>query len=109
MATCRVISCSNMKGGTGKTTTVNSLAAHCARKGYRVAVIDLDPQSNLTIGFGIDPQELEVSMYNVLAPQSLPIEDVMVEKEKLHIAPAHMDMVRLEMQLVSNYGRTMSI
>ncbi|MDB5082375.1 MAG: chromosome segregation ATPase [Chloroflexi bacterium] len=105
MSTCRVISCSNMKGGTGKTTTVNSLAAHCARKGFRVAVIDLDPQSNLTIGFGVDPQDLKGSMYDVLAPQSIPIEQVMVEKEGLFLAPAHMDMVRLEMQLVSLYGR----
>ena len=105
MSICRVISCSNMKGGTGKTTTVNSLSAQLARKGYRVACLDLDPQSNLTIGFGIDPQQLEHSMFDVLAPQSLPLEKILVEKEGLAVAPAHMDMVRLEMQLVSLYGR----
>ncbi len=105
MSNCRVISCSNMKGGTGKTTTVNSLSAQLARLGYRVACLDLDPQSNLTIGFGIDPQQLEYSMFDVLAPQSLPLEQVLVKKEGLSIAPAHMNMVRLEMQLVSQYGR----
>lgn len=105
MSICRVISCSNMKGGTGKTTTVNSLSAQLARKGYRVACLDLDPQSNLTIGFGIDPQQLDHSMFDVLAPQNLPLEKILVEKEGLAVAPAHMDMVRLEMQLVSLYGR----
>jgi chromosome partitioning protein len=94
-----------MKGGTGKTTTVNSLSAQLARKGYRVACLDLDPQSNLTIGFGIDPQQLDHSMFDVLAPQSMPLESILVEKEGLAVAPAHMDMVRLEMQLVSLYGR----
>ncbi|HEX2914265.1 MAG TPA: AAA family ATPase [Chloroflexia bacterium] len=105
MPICRVISCSNMKGGTGKTTTVNSLAARLARQGYRVACLDLDPQSNLTIGFGVDPQHLEHSMFDVLAPQNLPLEKVLIEKEGVWLAPAHMDMVRLEMQLVSLYGR----
>ena len=105
MSICRVISCSNMKGGTGKTTTVNSLSARLARQGYRVACLDLDPQSNLTIGFGVDPQQLEYSMFDVLAPQNLPLEKVIVKKEGLALAPAHMNMVRLEMQLVSSYGR----
>lgn len=105
MAKCRIISCSNMKGGTGKTTTVNSLAARLARQGYKVACMDLDPQSNLTIGFGVDPQSLEHSLADVLGSANLSLENIMVEKEGVALAPAHMDMVRLEMQLVSLYGR----
>lgn len=101
----KIISCSNMKGGTGKTTTVNSLAARLARQGYKVACLDLDPQSNLTIGFGVDPQQLEHSLADVLGQANLPLEKILVEKEGVSLAPAHMDMVRLEMQLVSLYGR----
>lgn len=54
-----VIACSNIKGGTAKTSSVTSLAGILAQQQYRVLVIDCDPQSNLTIALGINPEKLD--------------------------------------------------
>ena len=62
----RVIAFTNQKGGVAKTTTTLNLAAAFGEKGHRVLCIDLDPQGNLTMSQGIDPDTLEVSMYDVL-------------------------------------------
>ena len=106
MAFTKVISCSNMKGGTGKTTTVNSLATALVKKGLRVLALDLDPQSNLTIGLGIDPQTLTHSLYDALdIAHNMPLEAILVEKDGLAVAPAHMSMATLEMSLISAYSR----
>src|SRR3954452_334563 len=61
-----VISFANQKGGVAKTTTTLNLAVAFAEKGNRVLCVDLDPQSNLTMSQGIDPDSLEMSMYDVL-------------------------------------------
>src|SRR3954470_9699467 len=61
-----VISFANQKGGVAKTTTTLNLAVAFAEKGHRVLCVDLDPQSNLTMSQGIDPDSLELSMYDVL-------------------------------------------
>ena len=106
MAHSKVISCSNMKGGTGKTTTVNSLATALVKKGYRVLALDLDPQSNLTIGLGIDPQALTYSLFDALdGARNLALDEILVEKNGLYVAPAHMSMATLEMSLISAYSR----
>jgi chromosome partitioning protein len=62
----RVITISNQKGGVAKTTTAISLAAALAEKGRRVLAVDLDPQSNLTMGLGVDPEKLARSVFHVL-------------------------------------------
>ena len=56
----------NQKGGVGKTTTVNALSAAFAERGARVLVIDLDPQAGLTVSYGINPDALPQTMYQVL-------------------------------------------
>ena len=61
-----VVAVANQKGGVAKTTTVISLAGALAKQGYRVLLCDMDPQANLTLGFGIEPEELARGMFHVL-------------------------------------------
>src|ERR671934_1022084 len=62
----KVIAFANQKGGVAKTTTTLNLAAAFSEKGHRVLCVDMDPQGNLTMSQGIDPDSLDVSMYDVL-------------------------------------------
>src|SRR6266480_4927663 len=76
----RVIAFANQKGGVAKTTTTLNLGVALAEKGKRVLAIDLDPQSNLTMSQGIDPDDLERSMFDVLV-HKIPIEEIIVQRE----------------------------
>jgi chromosome partitioning protein len=66
MGECRVIAIANQKGGAGKTTTTANLSAALSRRGYRVLVVDCDPQGSLTYALGVDPSDLELSLYDVI-------------------------------------------
>jgi hypothetical protein len=71
----KVIAFANQKGGVAKTTTTLNLAVAFAEAGHRVLAVDLDPQGNLTMSQGIDPDSVERSMYDVLV-NNVPIRDV---------------------------------
>src|SRR5687767_10163703 len=100
MAT-RVISIANMKGGTGKTTTSVNLAAGItiADKKAKVLVIDLDPQANLSITFGIDITDLEVSVSEILLEPTLGFEYAIYKKGRLHIVPSTIRLAVVQRQL----------
>ena len=74
----KVIAFTNQKGGVAKTTTTLNLAAAFVERGHRVLCVDLDPQGNLTMSQGIDPDSLEASMYDVLVHQ-LSIREVITQ------------------------------
>jgi chromosome partitioning protein len=100
----RVIAIVNQKGGCGKTTTTVNLAGCLAADGARVLVIDLDPQSHATIALGVDPEELEENLYEVLAEpggaERLP--RVIVETgPRLDLAPSGIVLSALEQKLAS--------
>src|SRR5512133_4255422 len=76
----RVIAFANQKGGVAKTTTTINLGVAFKEKGFSVLVVDLDPQGNLTMSQGMDPDTVERSMYDVLV-HSVPIEDVIHRAE----------------------------
>jgi chromosome partitioning protein len=100
-----IVAISQNKGGTAKTTTTINLGAALARLGKRVFVIDLDPQANLSSGLGANLQEIQQSMYQVFTDKNLGLEDIAFEAEGMRIAPAHISMVTLEMDLVNRHGR----
>src|SRR5919204_5715863 len=98
-----VIAFTNQKGGVAKTTTTLNLAAAFAEKGMRVLCVDLDPQANLTMSQGIDPDGLELSMYDVLV-HGVSIREVIRERE-VDIACASIDLAGAEIAMSTMIGR----
>lgn len=102
----RILSVINQKGGVGKTTTAVNLAAALARRGRRVLLIDLDPQTNLTTHLGIDPLSVGTSVYELLCDGRPLAEAVVAASEPgLTVAPATVDLAAAEMELVPVFGR----
>jgi len=106
----RVIAIANQKGGVGKTTTTVNLGAALAELGYRVLVIDLDPQGNATTGLGIDARNFELSMYDVIM-RDTPLEDCIepTSVEHLFVAPATIDLAGVEIELVPAFSRELKL
>ena len=106
----RVIAIANQKGGVGKTTTTVNLGAALAELGYRVLVIDLDPQGNATTGLGIDPRTFELSMYDVIMREQ-PLEDCIepTSVKNLFVAPATIDLAGIEIELVPAFSRELKL
>jgi chromosome partitioning protein len=102
-----VISLANQKGGVAKTTSTLNLAVALAEMGNRVLCIDLDPQGNLTMSQGIDPETLDKSMYNVLV-DDLPISEV-IHNCEIDIAVASLDLAGAEIAMSTKIGRERSL
>ncbi len=102
MAT-RVIALANQKGGVAKTTTTLNLGVALREQGIRVLLIDLDPQGNLTMSQGMNPDAIERSMFDVLVHR-IPISDV-IEQREVDIAVASIDLAGAELALSSMIGR----
>ena len=98
-----VIAFANQKGGVAKTTSTLNLAVALAEAGYRVLVIDMDPQGNLTMSQGFNPDQIERSMFDVLVHR-LPIEQVIHEAE-VDLAVSSIDLAGAELALSSMIGR----
>ena len=105
--TAEVIAFANQKGGVAKTTTTLNLAVAFAESGYRVLCIDLDPQGNLTMSQGIDPDKVEKSLYDVLV-NDMPISEIIVKKE-IDIAVASIDLAGAEIAMSTKIGRERSL
>ncbi|EHN09078.1 Chromosome (plasmid) partitioning protein ParA [Patulibacter medicamentivorans] len=98
-----VIVMANQKGGVAKTTTTLNLAVALAEKGHRVLAIDLDPQGNLTMSQGLDPDHVDPSMYHVLV-QGRPIADV-THSAEIDVAAASIDLASAEVAMAAMIGR----
>ena len=106
----RIMAVANQKGGVGKTTTAVNLGAALAELGYRVLVVDLDPQGNATTGLGIDARSFELSMYDVLM-RDVSLEDAVepTSMKNLFVAPATIDLAGAEIELVPSFSRELKL
>ena len=102
----RVIAIANQKGGVGKSTTTVSLGATLADLGYRVLVVDLDPQGNASTGLGIRHEAREITVYDVIVAEA-PLDQAIVHTQvaRLHAIPSTIDLAGAEIELVSQFSR----
>jgi chromosome partitioning protein len=101
----RTIAVLNQKGGVGKTTTVVNTAAALATMGFRVVVIDLDPQAHLTIHLGIEPRTIESGSYGILIRQAKFEQEILLVRPNLWLLPANINLVGAESELITEVGR----
>ena len=99
----KVIAFANQKGGVAKTTTTLNLGVAFAEQGIRVLLVDLDPQGNLTMSQGLNPDSIERSMFDVLVHR-VPIQEVIHEAE-VDLAVSSIDLAGAELALSSMIGR----
>ncbi len=102
----RIVAVANQKGGVGKTTTAINLAASVASRGYKVLLVDFDPQGNASSGVGYPRTRVELSVYDALVGE-VAMEDVIrpTEITTLFVAPATTDLVGAEIELIGTEGR----
>lgn len=99
----KVIAFANQKGGVAKTTTTLNLAVAFKESGHRVLAIDMDPQGNLTMSQGVDPDKVETSMFDVLV-HHIPLSDA-VAKREIDIGVASIDLAGAEIAMSTQIGR----
>ena len=103
----RIVAVCNQKGGVGKTTTTINLGAALAEFGRRVLLVDFDPQGALSVGLGIQPHELDSTVYNLLMERGTSPAEVVVKTSVagMELLPSNIDLSGAEVQLVHEVGR----
>ena len=103
----RIIALCNQKGGVGKTTTTINLGAALAEYGRRVLLVDFDPQGALSVGLGVNPLELDRTVYNLLMERDVTVDDVLLKTNVpgMDLLPSNIDLSAAEVQLVGEVAR----
>ena len=107
----RIVALANQKGGVGKTTSTINLGAALAEYGRRVLLVDFDPQGALSVGLGVNPHNMDLSIYNLLMDSDVGIDDILIKTDLagLHLLPANIDLSAAEIQLVNEVAREMAL
>jgi chromosome partitioning protein len=107
----RILTVCNQKGGVGKTTSTINLGAALAEYGRRVLLVDFDPQGALSVGLGINPLELDKTVYNLVMEQDVTAADVLIPTAVpgLDLLPANIDLSAAEVQLVNEVAREQTL
>lgn len=102
----KIISIANNKGGVGKTTTTLNLGASLAKQGLRVLTVDMDPQSSLTLYYGLEPAELETNSYHLITRKCRAINAIMMSRYPgLDLIPSSIDLAAAELEISGMMGR----
>src|ERR1700723_214648 len=103
----RIAAVCNQKGGVGKTTTTINLGAALAEQGRRVLLVDFDPQGALSVGLGIQPHDIDHTVYNLLMERDVTAQDVLHKTgvDGMDLLPSNIDLAGAEVQLVHEVGR----
>ncbi|MDX6215181.1 MAG: chromosome partitioning protein [Frankiales bacterium] len=107
----RILAMCNQKGGVGKTTSTINLGAALAELGRRVLLVDLDPQGALGVGLGVNPLQLDRTVYNLLMEHDVTVDDVMLKTNVpgMDLLPSNIDLSAAEVQLVNEVAREQTL
>ncbi|MBW3647458.1 MAG: ParA family protein [Actinobacteria bacterium] len=107
----RILAMCNQKGGVGKTTSTINLGAALAEAGRTVLLVDFDPQGALSVGLGVNPLQLDQTVYNLLMEPGITVQDVMLKTDipGLDLLPSNIDLSAAEVQLVNEVAREQTL
>jgi chromosome partitioning protein len=107
----RVLAMCNQKGGVGKTTSTINLGAALAELGRRVLLVDFDPQGALSVGLGVNPLQLDRTVYNLLMERDCTVDDILLKTSVagMDLLPSNIDLSAAEVQLVGEVAREQTL
>ncbi len=107
----RILAVCNQKGGVGKTTSTINLGAALAEQGRRVLLVDFDPQGALSVGLGVNPMQLDRTVYSLLMDRRVSVDDVLLKTAiaGLDLLPSNIDLSAAEVQLVGEVARELTL
>ena len=107
----RILAMCNQKGGVGKTTSTINLGAALAEYGRKVLLVDFDPQGALSVGLGVNPLQLDLTVYNLLMERKVKVRDVLLQTDVpgMDLLPSNIDLSAAEVQLVNEVAREQTL